>query len=82
MIDKLLYRIWVQPKQQTETLQLIIPHKLQTAFIVQCHDRLIGGHLDLKKTFIRCNDGHTFVDGVTLPNAYVDSIPLVSSIIG
>ena len=50
MVDKLLYRIWVQPKQQADTLQLIIPHKLQTAFIVQCHDGLIGGHLGLKKT--------------------------------
>jgi Integrase zinc binding domain len=50
MVDKLLYRIWVLRKQQADTLQLIIPHELQTAFIVQCHEGLIGGHLGLKKT--------------------------------
>jgi hypothetical protein len=50
MVNNLLYRIWPQPKHQVYTLQLIVPHHLQTKFISQCHEGLIGGHLGLKKT--------------------------------
>ena len=50
MVNNILYRTWFPNKQQSQTLQLIIPRNYQASFVTQCHEGMTGGHLRLNKT--------------------------------
>jgi transposase InsO family protein len=51
--DGVLYRRFEDVQRNTSHLQLIVPRKLQEAFVRQCHEGMTGGHLGRYKTEIQ-----------------------------
>ena len=81
MVENILYRVWFHSKQESQVLQLIVPRIYQELLISQCDEGITGGHLGLGKQYIRYNDGHTSMDGATLPSVFVDNVLRLKSAI-
>ena len=50
MVNNVLYRTWLDADRNIKWLQVIVPFKLQEAFIIACHAGMTGGHLGPRKT--------------------------------
>ena len=63
MQEDKLYRKWMNNRNEILRLQLIVPWKLQGAFIGACHTGMTGGHLGPKKTVLQVQRRGCFPGG-------------------